>query len=51
MVDHIVAVLAAGQRFQDGRGINVAHAELGEIMHERGRVGVAELIVKLLALW
>ena len=47
VVDHIVAVRAARPRFQEGRGINVAHAELGEVRHERGRVGEAELLVKL----
>ena len=43
VVDHVVAVRAAGPRLGDGGEVEVAHAELSKIRHERLDLGEAEL--------
>ncbi len=47
VVDDVVAVLAAGAGFQDGRGIAVADAELPKIGNQLARVFEAKIFVEL----
>jgi hypothetical protein len=50
VIDDVVAVPASGTRAQVGRTIDVAHAQRGEIRHDRRGVGEGELAVQLQAL-
>ena len=47
VVDHVVAVGAAGRRLQDGRGVEVADAERGQVRHHGGGIVEGETGVEL----
>ena len=50
VVDHVVAVRRAGRGGERRRDVDVGDAELGEIGHERGGVGEAEVGCELQAI-
>jgi hypothetical protein len=43
-VDHVVAMARAGAGLEDGRGIQVADAQLGEVRHQRHGVVQGEVL-------
>ena len=47
VVDHVVAVRAAGARFEERRRIEMADAKAGEVRHQLDRVLEAEILVEL----
>src|SRR3984885_13566183 len=47
MIDDVVTVHAAWLSFQQGRGITVAHPELGQIQYQRDTLPKCELLIEL----
>ena len=47
VVHHVVAVRASRPRAQEGRRVQVAHAQLREVGHDRRRVGEGEVAMQL----